>query len=123
MKIFEAWKNVKNEGYKNFLIYQDEREFYNSIPEEVYGVYDYKGNFVGDFLESDFCKFYDEDIFINADNYEAQGLTKEDISNYPTNIGNYFVDKRKQNVIPQIKKNRTVIVILDEPKWKNKQYG
>lgn len=118
LKIYETWKVAVKEGYKNFLIYQNEKDFYLKIPEEVYSVYDYKGNFVGDYLESDFCDLLDNKLIVNTNNYQSQEYIEGGIEEYPKDIANYFVRKEEQEQVAEIKKRRTIIVILDEPKRK-----
>ncbi len=114
MKILEEWKKVQKEGYKSFFIFQNEKEFYERIPEEIYSVYDHNGIFVADLLETDYLDFYDKDIVINTDDYVLQGVPE----GYPVNVSNYFIRRERQDAIDMVKKRRVVIVILDEPKWK-----
>ena len=48
----DIWKDACAEGFKNFFIYQNRKDFHRYIPEEVYGVFDCHGNFIGDLLET-----------------------------------------------------------------------
>ena len=108
------WKDAYTEGFKNFFIYQNEKDFHRYIPEEVYGVFDYHGNFVGDMLETDFIHFFNDDTIISIDEYLSYDHTRDKAEDYPTDIGNYFVNKDRMDVIPYIKKKRTIIVIVEK---------
>ena len=114
IKILKEWKKVQKEGYKSFFISQNEKEFYERIPEEIYSIYDHKGNFIADLLETDYIDFYDKNIIINTNDYVLQGVPE----GYPVDVANYFVNKEHKDAIAMVKVQRVVIVILDEPKWK-----
>ena len=110
----DIWKDACTEGFKNFFIYQNEKDFHRYIPEEVYGVFDYHGNFVGDMLETDFIHFFNDDTIISIDEYLSYDHTRDKAEDYPTDIGNYFVNKDRMDVIPYIKKKRTIIVTVEK---------
>ena len=112
----DIWKDACSEGFKNFFIYQNRKDFHRYTPEEVYGVFDCHGNFIGDLLETDFCIFFNDNTIISIDEYLSYNHTKDKANDYPTDIGNYFVNKDRMEAIPYIKKKRTIIVIIDELK-------
>lgn len=62
----------------------------------MYSVYNYKGNFVGDYLETDFCDLLDNELIINTNDYQSQEYIEGGIEEYPTDIANYFVRKEEQ---------------------------
>ena len=109
----DIWKDACTNGFRNFFIYQNEKDFHRYIPEEVYGVFDYHGNFVGDMLETDFIHFFNDDTIISIDEYLSYNHTRDKAEDYPIDIGNYFVNKDRMDVIPYIKKKRTIIVIVE----------
>ena len=112
----DIWKDACSKGFKNFFIYQNRKDFHRYIPEEVYGVFDCHGNFIGDLLETDFCIFFNDNTIISIDEYLSYNHTKDKANDYPTYIGNYFVNKDRMESILFIKKKRTIIVIIDELK-------
>lgn len=109
----DIWKDACTNGFKNFLIFQNEQDFHSYIPEEMYGVFDCYGNFVGDLLETDFCYFFNDDTIISIDEYLSYNHTRDKAEDYPTSIGNYFVNKDRMEAIPFIKEKRTIIVIVE----------
>lgn len=114
--LIKQMENACAEGFKNFLIFRNEKDFLMSIRGEVYGVFDYYGNFVGDFLETDYTELYNEKFIVCPDEFLSYEQTGDKADDYPTDIGNYFVDKNKQDAIPLLKQKRTIIVIVDKLK-------
>lgn len=115
-KIHAIWKNASKEGFKYFFIYQNREEFLCQIPEEVFGVFDCHGQFVGDLLESDFMELYDKNIIICDADLLSNNSTINETDNYPTDIGNYFANKDMKDAISLVKERRTIIVFVDELK-------
>lgn len=109
-KIHAIWENASKEGFKHFFIYRNRDEFLCNIPEEVFGVFDSHGNFVGDLLESDFMDLYSRNVIICDADLQSNNHSTNEADNYPTEIGNYFANKDMKDAIPLIKERRTIIV-------------
>ena len=58
--------------------------------------------------------FFNDDTIISIDEYLSDNHTRDKANDYPTDIGNYFVNKDRMDAIPIIKKKRTIIVIVEE---------
>lgn len=95
-------------AYKKTFRFKDEDDFYANIPEEIYCVADKDGNFIGDILETDFCKLVNnDDVIILLDlkqNSEILNLHRNSMSDY-------VINANKQDALDNVLKNRVLILI------------